>query len=66
VRTAQINRFTGRASQSAVEAVTPSSLGYDGGVHFYRRARQGCQKSARLKLLVDNMPGEKKISEKKI
>jgi hypothetical protein len=61
-RTAQINHFTGRASQSAVEAATPSSPGYDGGAHFHRRARQGCKKSARLKLLVDNMPGEKKIS----
>jgi hypothetical protein len=58
----QINRLTGRASQSAFEAVTPSSPGYDGGVHFHRRACQGCQKSERIKLLVDNMLGEKEMS----
>jgi hypothetical protein len=59
---AQINRLTGRASQSAVKTATPSSPDYDGGEHFHRRACQGCQKSARIKLLVDNMPGEKTIS----
>ncbi len=61
-RTAQINRLTSRASQSALEAVTPSHPGYDGGAHFHRRARQGCQKSARIKLLVKNMLGEKAMS----
>jgi hypothetical protein len=54
-----MNRLTGRSSQSALEAATPSSPGYDGGAHFHHRARQGCQKSARIKLLVDNMLGEK-------
>ncbi len=57
-RTAQINYLTGRASQSALEAATPSNPGYDGGALFQRRTRQGCQKSARIKLLVDNMLGE--------
>jgi hypothetical protein len=61
-RTAQINRLTGRASQSALEAATPSSPGYDGGAHFHRRARQGCQKSARIKMLVDNTYGDKILS----
>jgi hypothetical protein len=56
---AQINRLTGRAGQSALEAATPSSPGYDEGAYFRRCARQGCQKSARIKLLVDNMLGEK-------
>jgi hypothetical protein len=59
---AQINRLTGRASQSALEAATPSNPGYDGGAHFHRRARQGCQKSARFKMLVDNMYGDKILS----
>jgi hypothetical protein len=59
---AQINRLTGRASQSTFEAATLSSPGYDGGAHFQRRARQGCQKLARIKLLVDNMLGEKAMS----
>ncbi len=57
--TARINRFTGRASQSTLEAATPSSPGYDGGALFHRRARQGCQKLARIKMLVDNTYGEK-------
>jgi hypothetical protein len=56
---AQINRLTGRASKSALEAATPSSPGYDGGAHFQRRARQGCQKSARIEMLVDNTYGDK-------
>jgi hypothetical protein len=56
---AQINRLTGRAGQSALEAAAPSSPGYDEGAHFRCHARQGCQKSARIKLLVDNMLGEK-------
>ncbi len=56
---AQMNRLTGRASQNTLEAATLSSPGYDGGAHFHRRACQGCQKSARIKLLVDNMLGEK-------
>jgi hypothetical protein len=30
-------------------------------VHFRRYARQGCQKSARIKLLVYNMLGEKTL-----
>jgi hypothetical protein len=54
-----INCLPGRARQSALEAATPSSPGDDEGVHFHHRARQGCQKSARIKLLVDNMLGEK-------
>ncbi len=61
-RFAQINRLTSRASQCALEAATPSSPGYDGGAHFHRCARQGCQKSARIKLLVNNMLGEKAMS----
>ncbi len=60
-RTAQINRSTARASQSALEAATPSSPVYDGGVHFHCHSRQGCQKSLRIKLLVDNTLGEKAI-----
>jgi hypothetical protein len=59
---AQINRLTGRASQSALEAATPSGPGYDGGTHFHRRARQGCQKSARIKMLVNNTYGDKILS----
>jgi hypothetical protein len=59
---AQINRLTGRASQSALEAATPSNPGYDRGALFHRRARQGCQKSARIKLLVNNMLGETAMS----
>ncbi len=39
---AQINRLTGRARQSALEAANPSSPGYDGSAHFHHRARQGC------------------------
>jgi hypothetical protein len=54
VRTAQINRLTGRPSQSALEAATPSSPGYNGGVRFRRYSRQGCKKSAGIKLLVNN------------
>ncbi len=61
-RMAQMNRLTGRSSQSALEVATPSSPGYDGGAHFHRRARQGCQKSARIKLMVGNMLGEKAMS----
>jgi hypothetical protein len=57
-----MNRLTGRASQSALKAATPSSLGYDGGAHFHHRVGQSCQKSARIKLLVDNMLGEKAMS----
>ncbi len=59
---AQINRLIGRASQSALKAATPSSPGYDGGTHFHRRARQGCQKSARIKMLVVNTYGDKILS----
>jgi hypothetical protein len=62
VRTARINHLTGRASQSALEAATPSSPGNDGGAHFHRCARQGCQKSARITMLVDNMYGDKTLS----
>jgi hypothetical protein len=51
-----------RQSQSALEAATPSSPGYDGGAHFHRRARQGCQKSVRIKILVDNTYGDKILS----
>ncbi len=61
-RTAQINRLTGRDRQSALEPAIPSSSGDDGGAHFHHRARQGCQKLARIKLLVDNMLGEKTMS----
>jgi hypothetical protein len=57
-----MNCLTGRSSQSALEVATPSSPGYDGSVHFHRRVRQGCQKSARIKLLVDYMLGEKAMS----
>jgi hypothetical protein len=56
---AQINRLTARACQSALEAATPSSPGDDGSAHFHHRTRQGRQKSARIKPLVDNMLGEK-------
>jgi hypothetical protein len=59
---AQMNRLIGRASQSALETATPSRSGYDGGAHFHRRARQGCQKSARIKTLVDNTYGDKTLS----
>jgi hypothetical protein len=59
---AQINRLTSRGSQSALEATTPSNPGYDGGAHFHRCARQGCQKSARIKMLVDNTYGGKILS----
>jgi hypothetical protein len=59
---AQINRLTGRAGQSALEAATPSSPGYDGGAHFCCRQHQGCQKLARIKLLVDNRLGKKAMS----
>ncbi len=62
VRLAQINRLISRASQIALEAATPSSVGYDWGMHFRRRACQGCQKLARIKLLVDNMLREKAMS----
>jgi hypothetical protein len=31
-------------------------------MHFRRRVRQGCQKSVRIKLLVNNMLGEKAMS----
>ncbi len=56
---AQINPLICRAGQSALEAATPSSAGYDWGAYFPHRACQGCQKSVRIKLLVDNMLGEK-------
>jgi hypothetical protein len=60
---AQINRLTGRASQSALEAATPSSPGFDGGVFFHHRcARQGCEKSTRIKMLVDSTYGGKTLS----
>jgi hypothetical protein len=59
---AQINRLTGRASQSALEATTPSSPGYDGGAHFHLYAHQGCKKSAGMKLLVNNMFGDNILS----
>jgi hypothetical protein len=62
VRTAQINRLTDRTSQSALEAATPSSPGFDRGAFFHRRARQGCEKSARIKMLVDNTYGDKTLS----
>ncbi len=51
VRTAQITHLTSRASQRALETVTPSSPGYDGGMHFHRHVRQGCKKLARIKQL---------------
>jgi hypothetical protein len=56
---AQISRLTGRAGQSALETPTPFSLGYDGGVHFHHLMCQGCKNSSRIKLLVDNMFGDK-------
>jgi hypothetical protein len=61
-RTAQFNRLAGRASQSALESATPSSPGYDGGARFHRRAHKGCQKSARIKMFVDNTYGDKTLS----
>ncbi len=61
-RTAQISRLTSRASQSALGTATPSNPGYDGSTYFCRRARQGFQKSAGIKLLVDNMLGNKTLS----
>jgi hypothetical protein len=57
-----MNRLIGRVSQSALEAATPSRLGCDGGAHFHRRARQGCQKSARIKTFVDNTYENKTLS----
>jgi hypothetical protein len=56
-----MNRLTDRTSESALEAATPSHPGYDGGAHFHCRARQGCQKSARIKMLVDNAYGDKTL-----
>jgi hypothetical protein len=57
-----MNRLIGRASQSALEAATPSRPGCDGCAHFHRRAHQGCQKSARIKKLVDNTYENKTLS----
>jgi hypothetical protein len=37
--------------------MAPSSPGYDGGVHFRRRVRQGCKKMARIKMLVNKTFG---------
>jgi hypothetical protein len=36
----QINHLTDRAGQSAMEAATPSSPGYNGDAHFCRRTHQ--------------------------
>jgi hypothetical protein len=57
-----MKRLTGRASQSALEAATPSSPGSDGGAHFRRYARQGCKKSVGIKLLVNNTFGDNILS----
>jgi hypothetical protein len=59
---AQIRHLTSRGRQSALEIATPSSIGNNTGAHFLCRARQGCQKSARIKLLVNNMLGKKTLS----
>jgi hypothetical protein len=59
---AQSNRLTGRASQSSLEATTPSSPGYDGGAHFRLYGHQGCKKSAGIELLVNNMFGDNILS----
>ncbi len=58
----QIGRWTSRAGQSALKTATPSSPGYDGGAHFLRRAHQGSKKLARIKILVDDMYGDKTLS----
>jgi hypothetical protein len=52
----------GRAGQSALETTIPSSPSYDGGAHFCCLVRQGCQNSARIKLLVVNMLENKTLS----
>jgi hypothetical protein len=52
----------GRAGQSALETTIPSSPSYDRGAHFCCCVRQGCQKSARIKLLVVNMLGDMTLS----
>jgi hypothetical protein len=59
---AQISRLTGRAGQSTLDPATPSSPGYNGGAHFCRYARQGCKKSAGIKLLVHNTFGDNIMS----
>jgi hypothetical protein len=60
--TAQINRLTGISGQSTLKTATLSSPGYDGGMHFCRCAHQGCKKSVRIKVLVNNSYGAKTLS----
>jgi hypothetical protein len=60
-QTAQISCLTGRASQNAFKTTTPSCLSYDGGGHFYHSTCQGCKKSAKIQLLVDNTFGDKTL-----
>ncbi len=62
MQTGQVSRLTSRAGQSALETATPSSLGYDRGAHFCRHMYEGCKKSVRIKLLVDNLFGNKTLS----
>jgi hypothetical protein len=58
---AQISCLSGRAGQRTLKTATPSSPGYDGGAHFRRRARQGRKKAMRIKILVNNMYGDKNL-----
>jgi hypothetical protein len=53
--------FERTGSDQPFQTATPSSPGYDGGTHFCCPARQGCRKLARIKLVVDNMFGDKTL-----
>jgi hypothetical protein len=57
-----ISHLTSRAGQSTLATDTPYSLGHDWGAHFRCCARQGCQKLARIKMLVYNMFWDKTLS----
>jgi hypothetical protein len=56
---AQISCLTSSDCRSALETAAASSPGYDGGVHFPHHERHHGKNSARIKLLVDNMFGDK-------
>jgi hypothetical protein len=52
----------GRTGQITLYTVTPSNLRYDRGDGILHRTHQGCKKSARIKLLVNNTNGIKALS----
>jgi hypothetical protein len=53
--------LAGRAGQSALYTATTSNPQYDRGAGIHRHTRQGCKKSAKIKLLVDNTYGIKTL-----